>query len=327
MNHCIGRRNVFEFRRPIVNKSPTYVSENTILLDMRGGASKRSNTGKKVSSKTHSIFNKDKITNSSLKKTATGGTSVGLTQKQSAFADSMQKYKSILPMTRIYITLVAATTLLGLILGDELTQSLLALDPIRILYGFQIWRPITAACFLGPPSIGWLFSAYYLFEYGSSLERAYGTAQHIVFLVGQVLMLSFASSLFRMPFFGSSVITAMLHVLSRSMPNQKVQWLIFKVPYWTLPYGQMIADVLQTQSATAALPHILGIITGHFYFFHRFIWPKIGGEDWLIAPSFLAKKFDPNYYDSSEKDNEGKRSIETALKQRRKGMGRMLGSK
>jgi hypothetical protein len=108
------------------------------------------------------------------------------------------------------------------------------------------------------------------------------------------------------------------------MPNQQVQWLIFKVPYWTLPYGLMITDVLQTQSASAALPHVLGIVTGHFYFFHRFVWPKLGGEDWLIAPSFLAKKFDPNYYDAS--DDRGKKSMESALKKRRKGKGRVLGS-
>jgi membrane associated rhomboid family serine protease len=245
-------------------------------------------------------------------------------EKKSPLADSLTKYKAILPTTRLYITLVITTTLLGLILGDELTQTLLALDPVRTIYGLQLWRPFSAACFLGPPSIGWLFSAYYLFEYGSSLERAYGTAQHVVFLLGQVFILSIASALFGLPFFGSSVITAMLHVLSRSMPQQQVQWLIFKVPYWSLPYGLMATDILQTQSASAALPHILGIISGHFYFFHKFIWPKMGGEDWLVAPSFLGKKFDPNYFDPNK---DQKKHVVTALKHRRKGRGRALGSK
>merc|ERR1719350_2786803 len=112
---------------------------------------------------------------------------------------------------------------------------------------------------------------YYLFEYGSSLERAFGTAQHFIFLLGQVFLLSFWCSLLGVPFFANSIVTAMLHVLSRSMPNQQVKWLIFTVPYWTLPYGLLCSDVLQSGNVMAAMPHILGIITGHFYFFHKYV--------------------------------------------------------
>jgi membrane associated rhomboid family serine protease len=195
----------------------------------------------------------------------------------------------------------------------------MALDPMRVIYGLEFWRLFTAASFLGPISIGWLLSGYYLFEYGSTLERTYGTAQHLVFLFTQVILLSILSALLGQPFFAPSIITAMLHVLSRSMPYQKVKWLIFTVPYWSLPYGLMATDVLQAQSPAAALPHILGIITGHFYHFHKFIWPKIGGEDWLAAPDFLVRRLDPNARKSKE-------AVNKALKKRR-GKGRKLGSK
>lgn len=243
-------------------------------------------------------------------------------EKQSAVGDTLQKYKQMLPLTRIYITMVGCATALGMVMGEELTQGLLALDPMRVAYGLELWRPFTAASFLGPPSIGWLMSGYYLFEYGSSLERAYGTAQHLVFLLTQVIMLSVLSVLFAQPFFAPSVITAMLHVLSRSMPNQKVKWLIFTVPYWALPYGLMATDVLQAGSPMAALPHVLGILSGHFYHFHKFIWPKIGGEDWLAAPDFLVNRFDPN-----SRKNMAKEAVASALKKRKKGKGRKLGSK
>jgi len=284
----------------------------TSLVGMRGGASKR-----RKRSKTASLTSLD-----SKKRTASGSTKVGkkVDEKPSALGDTMKKYKAIMPITRIYISLVVVCTLLGAVLGDEIAQTVLGLDPIRTLYGFELWRPITAASFLGAPSIGWLMSAYYLFEYGSSLERVYGTAQQLVFLTGQVILLSMFSMLFGQPFFGSSVITAMLHVLSRSMPHQKVKWLIFTVPYWTLPYGLMASDVLQGGGAAAALPHILGILSGHFYYFHKFIWPQKGGEDWLAAPDFLVRKLDPN----SASLSEGKKSIENALKKRKKGKGRKL---
>jgi membrane associated rhomboid family serine protease len=262
---------------------------------------------------------------SSVNKTATGGTKVsGSHVKTSAskMSATMSKYKAILPLTRLYITLVTIFTIIGTILGDELTQALLALDPTRFIYGLELWRPLTAACFLGKPSIGWLFSTYFLYEYGSSLERSFGTAQHFVFLLGQVIFLSIASMLLGIPFFANSVITAMLHVLSRSMPHQKVKWLIFTVPYWSLPYGNMASDVLQSGSAASAVPHILGILSGHFYYFHKFIWPKTGGEDWLAAPQFLVNWLDP----TSNQLSVSKKSIENALKKRKKGQGRKLGN-
>lgn len=288
------------------------IPEPSKILSIRGGASKN----KKRSSKTASL-------SSSTGKTATGKKKVGASIEKenppSAFADTLQKYKKILPLTRFYITMVAIETIVGLCLGEELTQGLLALDPIRTIYGLELWRPITAACFLGPPSIGWLMSGYYLFEYGSSLERAYGTPQHFVFLLSQLIMLSIFSVLTGQPFFASSMITAMLHVLSRSMPHQQVKWLVFTVPYWSLPYGLMATDVLQAQSAMAALPHILGILSGHFYQFHKFVWPKIKGEDWLAAPDFVVNRLDPEARRLKE-------SVTKAASNRKRSKGRKLGS-
>lgn len=296
---------------------------NTIL-DIRGGASRKKRGGKTATLYSSSSQNKK----SSPKKTATGKAKVRGSVKdepeKSAVSDTLKKYKAILPLTRIYITTVGVVTLLGLLLGEEMAQGVLALDPIRTINGLELWRPITAACFLGPPSIGWLMNAYYLFEYGSSLERAFGTAQHLLFLFIQIIFLSVCSIFFGQPFFAQSVITSMLHVLSRSMPNQKVKWLIFTVPYWTLPYGLMATDVLQAQgNAAAALPHIMGILSGHLYFFHKNVWPKIGGEDWLVPPEFMRRKLDQDYGGGDV--SKSKESISNALKSRKKGKGRKLG--
>ena len=108
------------------------------------------------------------------------------------------------------------------------------------------------------------------------------------------------------------------------MPNEKVKWLIFTVPYWTLPYGLMVTDVLQAGNGAAALPHILGILSGHFYFFHKFIWPKKQEEDgeanWLAAPQFLVDRLDPD----ARRVVAAKKGKD-ALKSRRKGKGRKLG--
>ena len=294
---------------------------NTIL-DLRGGAKKRGGRTATL----HSSKDKDI--------TVTGKQKVKGSNKQdvkkSAVSDQLAKYKAMLPLTRVYITMVGIVTLLGLVLGEEMSQGLLALDPIRVMYGFELWRPFTAACFLGSPSIGWLMNAYYLFTYGSSLERGVGTAQHLLFLMIQICILSVFSAFFGLPFFAQSVITSMLHVLSRSMPTQPVKWLVFTVPYWTLPYGLMASDALQAGSsggspAAAALPHILGILSGHIYFFHKSIWPRSeGAEDWLNAPTFLSQRLD---VDPNAEASKSKESINKALKSRKKGKrkGRKLG--
>ncbi|KAL3789942.1 hypothetical protein ACHAW5_005487 [Stephanodiscus triporus] len=295
------------------------------LLELRGGGSSRKKKGGRtaslggggVSDKT--ATGKQKVRGHAKK----DGPSAG--GKKSAVSDTLTRYKSILPLTRAYITMVGMVTLLGLILGDEMSQGLLALDPVRTVRGLELWRPLTAATYLGPPSIGWLMNAYYLFEYGSSLERAYGTAQHMVFLSLQVAILAACSALFGAPFYASSVITSMLHVLSRSMPNQKVRWLIFTVPYWTLPYGLMASDVLQAGNVAAALPHVLGILSGHVYHFHRTIWPKMdGGEDWLVAPEFLRRRLDGDY--GGGDGNKPRESASGALRARKKGRGKKLGA-
>ena len=295
--------------------SASDILSQSAVLDLRGGAKTRRKAGGRTASLSSLDVKKEK-------KTATGRKAVGATkEKKTATGDMVQKYKDILPLTRIYLTMVGVVTLLGFVLGEELAQGLLALDPIRTIYGMELWRPVTAACFFGPPSISWLMSGYYLFQYGSQLERAYGSAQFLIFIMGQIGLLSIMSVLLGQPFFANSVLTAMLHILSRSFPTQKAKWLIFNVPYWSLPYGLMATDCLQAQNPMAAVPHLMGILSGHFYFFHKFIWTKMGGADWLEAPAFLSRRLDPNTKDDA------RRSIDEAIRKRKKGQGRKLGGK
>jgi len=84
----------------------------------------------------------------------------------------------------------------------------------------------------------------------------------------------------------------------------------------------MISDVLQG-GAGAALPHVLGILCGHVYYFHKFVWPRMsesGGVDWLVAPAFLVRRLEGG----SGGSDVGRKSVEAALKKRKKGKGRKL---
>jgi membrane associated rhomboid family serine protease len=271
------------------------------LLDLRGGAKSKTKP-----------------------RTATGKKKVGAAQKEdkAPMSDSMALFKRIPLLTRSYLALVFAVTFLGsIILGDELTQEIFGMDPMRVINGLQLWRPLSAAAFLGPMSLGWVFDGYHLYEYGSTMERAYGTSQHFIFLLSQAVLLSIFSSLIGLPFFATGVIAAMLHVLSRATPHQKVKWVVLTVPHWLLPYGFMTSDVLQSQNPMAAIPHILGILSGHFYHFHKFVWPKVGGEDWLVPPMFLRRLLEPDVVRA-----EATTTASKVLKNRKRKSGRKLGS-
>jgi len=311
--------NVWTDAKPTLQPSQVSIPQSmqlesiNIILPLRGGARKKRSgrTATLYSNNDKTVTGKQKVKGSSKEE-----------KKKPAVSDTLtNKYKSMLPLTRTYITMVGVVTILGLMLGEEMAQGFLALDSIRVIYGLELWRPFTAACFLGPPSIGWLMNTYYLFQYGSSLERGFGTSQHFLFLMVQVGLLSVLCAFFGQPFFAQSVITSMLHVLSRAMPTQKVKWLVFTVPYWTLPYGLMASDVLQAKNLAAALPHILGIMSGHVYFFHKNVWPKSeAGKDWLVSPDFLRRWLDKDSYADT------KENINNALKSRKKGKGRKVGS-
>jgi derlin-1 len=281
------------------------------ILDLRGGAAKKKSRIGSLSSSSKTVTGKKKV----------GANKDSSDNKKPQF-DMVEIYKSILPLTRVYMTMVVVCTVLGLLIGDERAQTILALDPMRVITGWEFWRIFTAASCMGQPSLNWIFNGYHIFEYGSKLERAYGPAQFLVFMLSQFAILSFLSALLGIPFFTTSVVTSMCHVLSRATPKEEVKWLLFKIPFFLLPWGVMVSDVLQSQSVSAAIPHIVGILSGHFYHFHRFIWPKVGGEDWLVAPDFLVE-----YIDSYlAPKNSARVAMNKALKSRTKGKGKKLGT-
>jgi len=76
----------------------------------------------------------------------------------------------------------------------------------------------------------------------------------------------------------------------------------------------------------SAIPHVMGIVSGHAYFFHKFVWPKVCGggeeEDWLTAPDFLVR-----WFDVDAKKDSSKKKVSAALKRKKKGQGRKLGGK
>lgn len=53
----------------------------------------------------------------------------------------------------------------------------------------------------------------------------------------------------------------------------------------------MGVDILAQQSAAAAWPHVLGILSGHVYHFFTTVWPLLGGTNILQAPKWFIDRF------------------------------------
>jgi len=192
---------------------------------------------------------------------------------------------SVTPTTRVFLIgcLVMATlTLLGV------PEELFLFEAQRTFLGGQLWRPFTSACHLGKVDMGMASQLYFLLNYGQEMERQDGSAQQAMFLLVQVVLLMGISTLIGYPSFARSLITAAIYCCSRREPSRpmEVQFGV-RIEYWLLPYVNLVVDCLQAQSPAGAVPHVLGILTGHVYHFFSMVWPKMGGRRYLSAPGIL----------------------------------------
>ena len=232
----------------------------------------------------------------------------------------------------------------------------LTLDSMAIFKGLQLWRPFTAASYLGALSVGSVSSIVMLVTHGQELERLKGSANFAMFVAIQIAVLTALGCALGFPQTSQSLITATIYCCSRQNAFASIQWqfglTLKSVPslrafarggvvrfrawwsgtrgryatvgalatppatvgrccarvracvincvwcltrsvhqglvtssvsrtaappvarlitwvgrYWMLPFGLMGFDVLQGQQMAAAFPHLLGILSGHFYHF------------------------------------------------------------
>ncbi|KAF8821228.1 hypothetical protein IE077_002296 [Cardiosporidium cionae] len=189
-------------------------------------------------------------------------------------------------INRIYILTALFLTVATSFLGVPLEH--FALHGGRTFRALELWRPLTAAAFFGSFGLPMLSKLYFFATYGQTLENSKGSAQQLVFLSSQITMLSLLCVILEIPFFSSALSCAALYVCSREQPFSLTPTLFgMQVEYWQLPFVSMLIDVLNTQSLRAALPGILGILTGHIYHFCTDILPQMGSRPLFTAPRAL----------------------------------------
>uniref|UniRef100_A0A7S1XM51 Derlin n=1 Tax=Phaeomonas parva TaxID=124430 RepID=A0A7S1XM51_9STRA len=204
-------------------------------------------------------------------------------------AFAKKEYKKLKPATRLYLSVAMALTMVAT--AGLVDPNLMALDPLATIFNLQFWRPLTSAFFLGPLNMNMATSLYFVAMFGQELEKDKGTADYVVFLISQITLLTLLGPMLGMPYTSSSLVSAALWVSCRRKPMQKMGlgFMGMSVEAWLVPFARMVMDSLQAQSGAAALPHMLGFLTGHCYHFVTKIWPLVGGTNWLDAPPRMKK--------------------------------------
>ncbi|KAL8435247.1 hypothetical protein ACSSS7_002593 [Eimeria intestinalis] len=110
-------------------------------------------------------------------------------------------------------------------------------------------------------------------SFAAAAAEASGTAHLLQFLWVQCLLLAAGGSLLQMPFYGTPLTAAATYMLSRQTPDRRAPLpLGLETPHWLLPFALAAIDALQQQSLKGAVPALLGIATGHVFFFLKKVY-------------------------------------------------------
>ncbi|XP_053992832.1 uncharacterized protein LOC128883955 [Hylaeus volcanicus] len=208
-------------------------------------------------------------------------------------------FKTMPPVTRALLVATFSVTI-------GVVTHVISLDSIflnweLVLSKFQIWRVLSEFFYIGPFSISWLFHMYFFVQYASKLEKhscfTYPAAQSgsfLYFIILQMLFLNSLSLLFfssyRTPSLALPLHFAVIYYWSKMEAFQQVFLWGFQLSAWQLPYALLVLNFLLGQSI---MQDLLGLFSGHMYYFLRNVLPAENNIHILkTTPHFLNKLAD-----------------------------------
>ncbi|SOV23053.1 DER1-like protein,putative [Plasmodium sp. DRC-Itaito] len=192
-------------------------------------------------------------------------------------------YNNLPNVTKYVITLIFLVTLL--ITCNLLNVVYILLDWNLIYYKYHIWRIFLNFLYVGKFSLSWVFFMSLFAQFSSSLEKnAIFTSpgSYLYFITIQCTFLSLISILFYWPrgypFLGNSLLFAIIYYWSRREAWSHVSIYFFTVKGYQLPFALIFLHLIMGQSLWV---DIMGLLSGHVYYFFREILPREGGPNLL----------------------------------------------
>ncbi|EWC76260.1 hypothetical protein C923_03103 [Plasmodium falciparum UGT5.1] len=192
-------------------------------------------------------------------------------------------YNNLPNVTKYVITLIFLVTLL--ITCNLLNVVYILLDWNLIYYKYHIWRIFLNFLYVGKFSLSWVFFMSLFAQFSSSLEKNgifTSPGSYLYFITIQCTFLSLISILFYWPrgypFLGNSLLFAIIYYWSRREAWSHVSIYFFTVKGYQLPFALIFLHLIMGQSLWV---DIMGLLSGHVYYFFREILPREGGPNLL----------------------------------------------
>jgi len=200
-----------------------------------------------------------------------------------------QWYKNLPILTRIGLTTIFSVTVLVQL--EILDAQLLALNWPLVVNKLQVWRLMTSVAFFGKFSFPFLFQMYFFTSFSSKLESNEIFAQpgdYLFFLLTQILLLDVMSLLLAwpvgFPLLGPSLVFAILYYWSRREPYASLNFFSFTIKGYQFPFALCFFQLLIGGNIWMDL---LGLASGHIYYFLKEVVPAEYGYTLIKTPAFL----------------------------------------
>lgn len=200
-----------------------------------------------------------------------------------------QWYKNLPILTRIGLTTFFALTVLVQL--QILNPMLVYLNWPLVINKLQVWRLLTSVCFFGGFSFQFLFQMYFFSSYSSKLENNEIFSQpgdYLFFLLTQILLLDIISLVLAwpagFPMLGPSLVFAILYYWSRREPYAMLNVFSFTIKGYQFPFALLIFQLLIGGNIWIDL---LGLASGHLYYFLKEVVPAEYGHTLIKTPAFI----------------------------------------
>ncbi|KAJ5231992.1 hypothetical protein N7468_004948 [Penicillium chermesinum] len=208
--------------------------------------------------------------------------------------DIQAVYWAAPPVTRTIVTLTLVQSLL--VIGGLLSSYYVLFVP-GLVFKFppEIWRLVTPFLLTGP-KLNFFFDLYFMFTYGSHLERKSARLSHpgdffvyLVFVASSILLTSgFYLGNYVLT---SALIMAMIYTYSLDNRGTTTHLLFIQIRVEYLPWAMLVIAFV-SNGWDAALAESMGIVAAHQWEFLTRIWPAFGGgKDYLKTPAVVRRYF------------------------------------
>ena len=163
----------------------------------------------------------------------------------SMLAGVSRAYLGMPTLTRSWFTLILL--LAGLTQIGILQPEAVALDASATVRGLQLWRPITAASFMGGLGPQLLQKVYYLIQFGRGLETALGFGEFARVLASCTALLCLVSATLGFQFVSDGLIMCITVLTCQQSPDQVMNLYGLNLPCAYFPFAQLCMSYMFTQ--------------------------------------------------------------------------------